>query len=663
MRTLAALVLLAAVPLIAQELPFISDRQLQSIANELSGESAQRNLEGISRQHRMRGSRQFRAAADLIATELKRYGYSDARVEQFPADGKIFYGTQRSRPAWNAELAELWEVQKDGRRVRLADWNAEPLTLAQDSTSGEATALLLDIGAGTSESDYANKEVRGRYVLTSSQPSAVVPLAVKRFGAAGIVSYAQNQPTAWWGEDENLIRWGHLDTFSDTPAFAFMVTLKQARDFQRRLAAGEEVMLHGIVRAAQSSGGYDIPMATITGSDPSLASQEIIYSCHLDHPRPGANDNASGCATILEVARTIRKLIEEKRIAPPRRTMRFVWPPEIEGTLALLNARPQIRASARAAIHLDMVGGGQETKAMFHVTRGPASLPSFIYDIAAAVGSFANEETSRYARTGRARFPLVANGGGKEALLAQMVPFTIGSDHQVYADSSFSIPAVYLNDWPDRYIHTNADRAANIDPSKLERAAFIAAVTGYTLANLTAVDAAGIESVIEAAALERAAAVFRQARGLAPAERDNVYRFARSYEAEVKASLRRWTGASEKRGDAASVVDSLLRPTAAPQPRGSVYRRNPQLLGPMSAFGYDYFHDKYGDGASKIALFSFQAARGSGDEYAYEALNLVNGRRTTSEIRDVLSAIYGPIPRELVDEYLGALERIKVVLK
>src|SRR6266849_1839782 len=33
----------------------------------------------------------------------------DVAVLQFPADGKIFYGTQRSRPAWDAEEAYLTE--------------------------------------------------------------------------------------------------------------------------------------------------------------------------------------------------------------------------------------------------------------------------------------------------------------------------------------------------------------------------------------------------------------------------------------------------------------------------------------------------------------------------------------------------------------------------
>src|SRR6266403_5027920 len=76
-------------------------------------------------------------------------------------------------------------------------------------------------------------------------------------------------------------------------------------------------------------------------------------------------------------------------------------------------------------------------------------------------------------------------GGGKEPLRAEYSAYTMGSDHDVYQDSSFGIPAIYLNDWPDRYIHTNFDTAANIDPTKLKRAAFIGAASGYFLATFS----------------------------------------------------------------------------------------------------------------------------------------------------------------------------------
>ena len=140
---------------------------------------------------------------------------------------------------------------------------------------------------------------------------------------------------------------------------------------------------------------------------------------------------------------------------------------------------------------MDMVGGGPETKAVFHVTRGPMSLPSFVHDVAWAFAEFVNEESYKFAATGEAKYPFVAPEGGKEPLRAEYSAYTMGSDHDVYQDSSFGIPAIYLNDWPDRYIHTNFDTAANIDPTKLKRAAFIGAASGYFLANLTAIEQYG----------------------------------------------------------------------------------------------------------------------------------------------------------------------------
>jgi hypothetical protein len=574
----------------------------------------------------MRGSRGFHAASQQVVDMLRLYGFSDAHIESLPADGKIFYGTQRSRPAWNADFAELWDGD-----TRLASWDAMPITLAQDSASADVTAELVDVGNGTDEKDYAGKDVKGKIVLAAQQPGAVAAIAVAKLGAAGIVSYAQNQNTAWWGEDENLVRWGHLDSFAPYKTFGFMVSLKTARALQKRLAAGEAIRLHAIVKASQEPGAYEIATATIPGTD--LAGEEIVYSCHLDHPHPGANDNASGCATILEVARTLSKLIAEKRLDPPRRTIRFVWPAEVEGTLALLNGRPEIAQRIKAAIHLDMVGGAPAvTKAIFHVTRGPASQPSFIYDLAQSVGELVNEQTDAYASTGSAKYPLVAPEGGKEALLAQFVPLTLGSDHEVYSDLTFGIPCIYLNDWPDRYIHTNFDVPANIDPTKLQRAGFIAAVSGYVLSRIGPADAPAMVEVMETHGLERAAAARRKHDPAAT-------QFEAWYERAMCRSLARFGMSSPCAAEIAS------------KGTGPVYRRNMSVKGPMSVFGYDYFAERY---KQPLKLT---------DDARYEALNFADGTRTTSQIRDALSAIYGPIPLDDVEQYLAAAESIGVVSK
>ena len=512
---------------------------MRALAAEVSGTAARRTVQELTLHHRMRGSRGFRAAAEGARDRLQADGLADVEILELPADGKIFYGTQRSRPAWDADFAELWEQDKGPGgwqdAVRVASWEARPVTLAQDSTSGEVTADLVDAGAGTAETDYAGKEVRGKLVLVAEQPAAAYPLAVGKHGAAGLVSYAQNQLTAWWKEDETLVRWGHLPTFPPPTTFAFMVSLKQARAWQERLARGEAVHLRARVKAGQHPGSYDIATGVIPGADPARRGEEIVLSCHLDHLRPGANDNASGCAAILEVARTLAKLIREGKIAPPRRTIRFVFPPEVEGTIALLNARPELARRAKAVIHMDMVGGDAEiTKAVFHVTRSPKSLPSFVNDVGEAFGRFVNEQSWAFAATGAAPYPLVDPEGSKRALQAEIVDYTEGSDHEVWAEGSWRVPAIYLNDWPDRYIHTHADELSHIDPTKLLRAAFIGSASAYYLAGVDAAQVPYLWAEIRRHSLERSSAALARrdrlrAAGQAAAG-DDLLRFHLAYE-------------------------------------------------------------------------------------------------------------------------------------
>ena len=95
---------------LAQKPPLLPEKDVAALANELSGETAKRNLEGIARFHRQRGSQGFHSAAELVAERLRAYGLSDVAILQFPADGKIFYGTQRSRPALGRGSGGIAEV-------------------------------------------------------------------------------------------------------------------------------------------------------------------------------------------------------------------------------------------------------------------------------------------------------------------------------------------------------------------------------------------------------------------------------------------------------------------------------------------------------------------------------------------------------------------------
>jgi len=654
---------LASTAASAQKPTLLPEKDIAAMAQELSGETAKRNLEGISRFHRQRGSQGFHSAAELVAERARAYDLSDVAILQFPADGKIYYGTQRSRPPWDVEFAELWEMKGGVAAQKMASYDAEPVVLAEDSESADITADLVDVGDGTKRSDYAGKDVKGKIVLAGAQPGAVQDLAVGKFGAAGIVSYAQNQKTAWWGEDENLIRWGHLETFSPNKTFGFMVSLKTARALRERLSNDERIQLHAVVKAGRHPGYTEVVTATIPGADPKLKDEEIAFSCHLDHQRPGANDNASGCVTILEVARTLQKLINEGKLARPARTIRFIWPPEVEGTLTLLNAEPEFAQRIKAVVHMDMVGGGPVTKAVFHLTRGPMSLPSFVHDVGWAFGEFVNEQSYNFAAGLPAAYPLVAPEGGKEPLLAQDTAYTMGSGHDVYQDSSFKIPAIYLNDWPDRYIHTNFDTAANIDPTKLKRAAFIGAASGYFLASMTTKNLPEVQSQVQHGMDLWKGSLFPRLNSLPAEDAMCLDDFRAQYDWGVQIGLMRFVHDSRKEEKAYRTNRPGCAADRGQANGGDVrYRRKPEPRGPVAVFGSDYVNDRTATaGITPPKILSYEGLWGSGEEYTYEVLNFVDGLLDAQQIHDRVSVEYGPIPLELVVEYLGALEKIGVL--
>ena len=650
--------------------PLIPEATGLALANELSGSSAKRNLEYITRLHRMRASKAFRSAAEFVAEQARLYGLEEVKVHELPADGHTMYGTQKARTGWDPEFAELWELRVDGARtsplVRIASFEDEPVILAEDSDSADVTAEVVDVGVGGTDDDYAGKDVRGKLVLLSGPLTDAAALAIDKYGAKGMLSDMPNQVTAWWKEDVNLIRWGHLDAFEARRTFAFMLSSKQANGLRSRLASGEHITMHAIVRAARHPAMYNPVTALIPGTD--RRGEEIVLSCHLDHQRPGANDNASGCATNLEVGRTIAKLIADGRIARPSRGIRFVWPCEVECTMALFNAEPAMRARFKAVVHMDMVGGAQVTKAVFHVNGSPLSLPTFVNDVGHAFGAFVNEESGAYAAGNGGRYPLVSVEGGKEPLQAELAEFSMGSDNELYTEGSYRIPSIYMDDWPDRYIHTNFDVPANIDPTKLQRAAFIGAASVLFLANLKSADVAALWETMQSAALQRAAKMVDRRAKLSRVEADS---YTREYLASERAAFESIRGF-------AAIPDSVQRSAGAffmrlaavvgtegPLPKPvrdatTVYVRDAAVSGPMIVFGYDYLVDHL-HGAAPPRLLAFNGARGTGADYAYEVLNFVGGKRSARQIRDMASAEFGPVSLELVSEYLRALEAAGVV--
>ena len=161
----------------AQTSPFIDAKIEQYLVNELSGDGAWDNMRWLSHYHRMSGSGEYHESALFIEKKAKEYGLEDVKIVRHKA----------TTPGWSPTLGELWVVEPT--EIKLGS-NAEyAVALATNSRTTHVKAELVDVGAGVADTDYVNKDVKGKIVLTSSGPGAVMNQAVWKRGALGVVSY------------------------------------------------------------------------------------------------------------------------------------------------------------------------------------------------------------------------------------------------------------------------------------------------------------------------------------------------------------------------------------------------------------------------------------------------------------------------------------------
>jgi aminopeptidase YwaD len=642
---LAALALLVAIPTNTyaepRRIPFWPEPVRAAIQKHVDGAYILEAVRALGRYHRVQGSPGYRAAAEWVKGELGR-----AEVEHLAADGQTRYAHFKSYLGWEPGEGKLEEIVPEHRV--LADFAAQPVALADYSQDADVTAELVDVGAGAAALDYQGKDVRGKIVLAGGPLPEVHRMAVEERGAAGIVSDFPNQKTAWSGLDAELIRWGHLSPYQTANRFAFMVSPQTSSALRRELGRGA-VRLRAHVRGRMVPASFDVVTATVPGTD--AAAGEIVLTAHLCHESAGANDNASGSAALLGVARALAAAVAAGDLPAPRRTLRFLWLPEIAGSQAWLVSHPEIAGRLKAGVHLDMVGGRPEiTHAALHLSRTAASLPHVANEIARAWVDDVARETTIFAETGGGD-GMVWPPGGRDALVTDLRSLELGSDHQVF--EAFGVPMVYFHDWPDVTIHTNKDVPENLDASKLGRVAYMTAGIVWTLAALPDAEAARLPALERAATDERIAAVRRAA--LAQAWSDDDARLGEREAAAV--------GLEELATIAA------LWPTTAPEVRrlgarwprfdatpsrdARVPERTAATRGPLDVYYYDHLKETL-----RTAPAPVLAKR---DVFAFEALNLVDGKRSVGAIRDLLTGRYGPVPLADVAEWLELLARAGVV--
>ena len=437
-------------------------RLLEAVRDEASGERALESVRALARFHRVQASPGYDLAAEWVAGQLESLGLQP-EVERVPGDGRTRLLGQLMPEGWECSRAAAALIDGSAREP-LCDYAAETLSLVLRSVPARGRFPIVALADGTEDGHYRGVVVRGAVVLTSGAVQRVHQLAVVERGAAGILSDGRRQvlPVRDRFDDPDALAYTSFWWQGDEPrGWGMVVSPRTGERLRERVGAGRRLELE--VEIESRAFATTIPL--VSARLPGTQSGEILIVSHLCHPRPSANDNASGVAANLETARVLSVLRSRGNCRDRGMSVRFLWVPELTGTFAWL-ARDAARASATiAALNLDMVGQDQEQCGSTFLLEHP---PHF-------AASFAEELLLRIRREAVDWVPSYAGPGHYSMTRMGEVPYSGGSDHMVFNDPAVGVPCPMLIQWPDRYYHSSHDTPDKSDPRSLALAVRCAA--------------------------------------------------------------------------------------------------------------------------------------------------------------------------------------------
>ena len=450
---------------------------MDEIIGEASGERAMRHIYDLAAYNRNRSSSEYSGyfiETQYIYEKLKEYGLEEATIDTYPGGS-----------TWDGIRGEVWEISPG--RSKIADYDDLTAMLAQGSSNTDITAELVWAGEGMKE-DIDRVDVNGKIVVTSGSISRTYSIAIPK-GAVGIISYESphplSTPLAIPFHTSNFRISGNTgrNENKESSKFGFFIPPREGVILRARLLAKEKIIVRVVVETQNIDYDIEVTSCLIKGTDPSAG--EINLSAHLfdGMVKMGANDNLSGCASILEIARMLNSMINEGRIEKPKRTIRFIWAPEFTGTGPWVRDHPEIIKNTLCNINLDMVGLWlSKYQSLLYMHRTEFGNPHYINDIMENLYDFVGIGNRIGLGVPGNMKRIVAPSGSDDPFYYAIGDHTGGSDHEVFNDWGVQVPGVMMLTWPDPYYHSSQDNADKCDPTQLKRVCVIGAAAAYTIA-------------------------------------------------------------------------------------------------------------------------------------------------------------------------------------
>ncbi len=545
-------------------LPPGAERAYRALEKRFDRDGAWAIVTHMDRFWRIAGNSGFNASIDDIRNRLAKAGFGVAgsgrvdatlRVDEYPAGS----------PGWDHSVATVtFEGGDDREPLFSRERDRVALCINSFSTPPDGiVAPLVDVGAAASDADFANKSIRGAIVLGDAPVGRLWQLAVKSRGAAGVIStsiapYIRPADPAQFTREEqkDVFQWGSVPYDTTARSFGFKSSWRTAQRMRERLRSGAVSL-----RVRIDSRFYDGPsrslVAEIRGR--SRPNERIVMVAHVQEP--GANDNASGCATQYGIARALRAAIESGALPPPERTLTFIWTDEIRGSRQWLTSRPDDSRGVQYMFALDMTGEDTaKTGGTFLIEKQPD--PSAVWPrpsdphtewgasqvkADALKGSLLNDLHLAVCRR-RAR---------DTGWVVRTNPYEGGSDHTVFGAAG--VPSLLNWHFTDRYYHTNQDRPDKLSVAEMEHVGISVATSAWFLASAGEKDALAVVELLARAASDRLALERRQGKDAPEVERLVQQAWIRWYQEALDSVVALPMQASDTLRDAVTTAKSRVR--------------------------------------------------------------------------------------------------------
>ena len=201
------------------------------------------------------------------------------------------------------------------------------------------------------EGTLSLQAAQGAVCLTSGNPTPETTA-----GCAAVLFDGRAASSGWPGI-------GRLRGAWTVPVFA--VSPREANPLRERLTAGARVRVSFSLEARTGKDAAETVVATLPGRD---RSKYILFCAHGDSDSggPGANDNASGVAIVLEIARTAAAAVRSGAIPQPAWDLRFAsWGGEISSTREYVAEMNKDSSHLEGVINYDQSGFGSSKDALY----------------------------------------------------------------------------------------------------------------------------------------------------------------------------------------------------------------------------------------------------------------------------------------------------------